>query len=126
MVNIKNYKQFRINEDYPIKPIDYRKINRIVYDLLRHINDIIDKSDLDNSEEYLVLTYLSDKILGDNRVKAQTEGMDRDKIMKIFSKVVSDRDIDFLISLNLSTEQYQQLSEVMSDDGDDDFLQALI
>ena len=126
MVNIKNYKQFSINEDYPIKPIDYQKLNRIVYDLLRHINDIIDKSGLDNSEEYLVLTYLSGKIQGDNRVKAQTEGLDRDKIMKIFSKVVSDRDIDFLISLNLSTEQYQQLSEVMSDDGDDDFLQALI
>ena len=54
----------------------------------------------------------------------QPEGIDRERIKKIFTNVLLV-DVDFLLSLNLSIEQYQQLSEVMSDVGDDYYQKGL-
>ena len=54
----------------------------------------------------------------------QPEGIDKERIKKIFTNVLLV-DVDFLLSLNLSIEQYQQLSEVMSDVGDDYYQKGL-
>ena len=54
----------------------------------------------------------------------QPEGIDKERIKKIFTNVLLV-DVDFLLSLNLSIEQYQQLSEVMSGVGDDYYQKGL-
>ena len=54
----------------------------------------------------------------------QPEGIDKERIKKIFTNVLLV-DVDFLLSLNMSIEQYQQLSEVMSDVGDDYYQKGL-